>query len=60
MACTGAAGLLEEDPVAEHQASVPAVLLLRSVISSLGPENLTKGRGGWMLKASTFPALPGH
>lgn len=54
LACPGAAGLLEEDPVAEHQASLWVLLLLRSVIGSLDPRNLTKGRGGYSRPAPSL------
>lgn len=48
-------GLLEEEPIAEHQASLQALLLLGSVIGSLGPRNLTKGRGGYSRLAPSLP-----
>ena len=48
-------GLLEEEAIAEHQASLQALLLLGSVIGSLGPRNLTKRRGGYSRPAPSLP-----
>ena len=48
-------GLLEEEAIAEHQASLQALLLLGSVIGSPGPRNLTKRRGGYSWPAPSLP-----
>ena len=42
LAFPGSAGLVEEDPIAKHWAFLQVLLLLRSVIASLGSGNLTE------------------